>query len=281
MNIWRLIRSLLLLCIVNCIYPVDGWLFGKKRTPAQTDPWDIASPTDTVRSPYDDNRGYGTGGNNDEGRASALVPDYAGGGESASTAGGYPGMELRTIDKWKLADFLLVGTIDGSLHARDRHTGVELWSIPGDTPLVTVSSSKVLQQDQQLQDESEITWIVEPLEDGILYYFMPSTGLHRLPVSIKQLVLESPFAIHGDDKIYTGSRQTTLYSINASTGAIVKVYGDRVGLGKAECKAKPSFFRSSEFEYGDDDDEYFHLHDEDDNEAEEDNGTFMIGRTGK
>lgn len=192
---------------------------------------------------------------------------------SGSSAAAPP--SSRTIDHWKLADFLLVGTIDGSLHARDRQTGMELWSIPGASPLVTVSSAEVLQQDRNLQDESEITWIVEPLGDGILYYFMPSTGLHRLPVSIKQLVLESPFAIHGDDKIYTGSRQTTLYSINASTGAIIKVYGDKVGLGKAECKVRTSFASESmDLDY-DDDDEYFGMNDG------EENGTFMIGRTGE
>ncbi|KAA8911593.1 hypothetical protein TRICI_003751 [Trichomonascus ciferrii] len=249
MNIWRLCPTVVFLWFLFIAH-VSAGLFGRKPTPSAA-----ASPGGSCSS------GYCKGEN-------ALVVD-TGIGSSAATP------PSRTIDHWKLADFLLVGTIDGSLHARDRQTGMELWSIPGESPLVTVSSAEVLQQDQNLQDESEITWIVEPLGDGILYYFMPSTGLHRLPVSIKQLVLESPFAIHGDDKIYTGSRQTTLYSINASTGAIIKVYGDRVGLGKAECKVRTSFpTESMDFDY-DDDDEYFHVNDG------EENGTFMIGRTGK
>ncbi|CAN6608747.1 serine/threonine-protein kinase/endoribonuclease Ire1p [Trichomonascus vanleenenianus] len=176
----------------------------------------------------------------------------------------------RSIESWELVDFLLVGTIDGSLHARDRKTGIELWSIPGDGPLVTVKSAEnpergfFVPEEKGQVDESEVTWIVEPLDDGILYYFTPVSGLQKLPVSIKQLVLESPFAINGDDKIYTGSRNTTLYRIDANTGTILHVYGDRTSLGKPECKVPLNDF--------DEEDEDYPLFDEE-------NRTFMIGRT--
>jgi hypothetical protein len=194
------------------------------------------------------------------------------------TAGESLQIQPRSIDQWTLTDVLLVSTIDGSLHARDRKTGLEVWSIPGDGPLVQVATSDSLlskdaDENPKFDEDRDITWIVEPLGDGVLYYFMPSTGLQRLPVSIKQLVLESPFAIHGDDKVYTGSRQTILYSINATTGDILKVYGAKTkngGLGKAICKPK-----RMGLEYDDDelDDDYDYL-------TWEDNGSFMIGRTG-
>uniref|UniRef100_A0A060T7Y2 non-specific serine/threonine protein kinase n=1 Tax=Blastobotrys adeninivorans TaxID=409370 RepID=A0A060T7Y2_BLAAD len=182
----------------------------------------------------------------------------------------------RSIEDWELADFVLVATIDGSLHARDRQTGIELWSLAGDGPLVSVSSrldSEVTGEEPTDDDsnirESDITWIVEPLGDGVLYYFTEATSLQQLPVSIRQLVLESPFAIHGDDKIYTGSRQTTLYSISAATGSIVKIYGERGGLGQPECRPKRPGLFEDDIDYVEDDEEYY----------SSSSGTFMIGRT--
>ena len=40
-----------------------------------------------------------------------------------------------TLDDGVVDDFILVSTIDGSLHALDRKTGLELWSIPGENHL--------------------------------------------------------------------------------------------------------------------------------------------------
>jgi serine/threonine-protein kinase/endoribonuclease IRE1 len=181
-------------------------------------------------------------------------------------------LSFRNIDKWELSDFLLVGTVDGSLQARDRQTGLELWSIPGDRPLIKVTNNNNATDDK---DDEDVTWIIEPLGDGVLYYFIPSTGLKQLPVSIKQLVLESPFAIHGDDKVYTGSRHTTLYSINATNGDVIKVYGEKLdGLGKSECKVPNKILEDDDgFDFDEDDDDDYLF-------AEQDAGSFMIGRTG-
>jgi hypothetical protein len=170
-------------------------------------------------------------------------------------------LQHRSLDQWRLADILVIGTIDGSLHARDRKTGMEMWTIPGERPLVKVASRGTL------DEESDIIWIVEPLGDGALYYFKPSTGVKKLSVSIRQLIAGSPFSVEGDDRTYTGSTQTTLFTINASTGEIIKVYGAaKTGLGKPECRAKNIYF-----DYEDDEDEYL----------AQDNGIFKIGRTGE
>ncbi|ODQ63386.1 hypothetical protein NADFUDRAFT_84511 [Nadsonia fulvescens var. elongata DSM 6958] len=176
--------------------------------------------------------------------------------------------EPRLIREWNLVDFVLIATLDGSLHARDRSTGAEIWSIEGNTPLVDVAYLKMEdvfffrgQNDHEIDD---IIWIVEPVGDGVLNYFTTQNGLQKLPVSIKDLVLRSPFAIHGDDKIYTGSRHTTLYTINAKSGKILKTYGESLednALGKSEYKMPPE----------DQDDDYFHSIAKDSN--------FMIGRT--
>lgn len=170
-------------------------------------------------------------------------------------------LQPRSIDEWQLADVLIVGTVDGSLHARDRNTGVEMWTIPGDRPLVKVSSRGTMEKD------SDVTWIVEPIGDGALFYFKPSTGLRKLSVSIRELIAGSPFSITGDDRTYTGSTQTTLYTINASTGEILKAYGAaKNGLGKAECRAKNMYM-----DFEEDEEEYL----------VEDNEIFKIGRTGR
>ncbi|KAK9237133.1 hypothetical protein V1525DRAFT_404697 [Lipomyces kononenkoae] len=165
--------------------------------------------------------------------------------------------EQRLLQDFKLADFLLVATVDGSLYACERDTGLERWNLRGEESVVKVSPKD--QSRDQKSDDNDLTWIVEPLGDGALYYFTLDSGLQKLPISIRELVSQSPFK--ADDKYYTGSRQTTLYSVNARTGRVVNVYG--FGSGPGLCRRKSL-------------DEF----DEDDwNEAIGDHETFMVGRT--
>lgn len=190
----------------------------------------------------------------------------------------------RSIGDWTVADFILVSSIDGSLHARDRHTGLELWEIPGDKPLVQVSTSEALQNRTKFHfssskepcEDCDVIWIVEPLGEGILYYFTPLTGLQQLPITIKELVMQSPFSLRGDDKIYIGSRSTTLYSIESSTGKILKAYGaGKSSLSQAACRTQRNPFVQENDDDSDllDDDDF-------DIDLSEENGSFMIGRTG-
>lgn len=175
----------------------------------------------------------------------------------------------RSLEQWSLTDVLLVSTIDGSLHARDRKTGMELWSLPGSGPLVSVTSSDVLETDPQYEDDRQIIWIIEPLGDGTLYYFVPNRGLQVLPMTIKELVARSPFSIGG--RVYTGSKHTTLFSINATDGKVLRVYGaesSKSGLGESDaCGDK---LQEEEL----DDDFYTSS-----KHTLTDQGTFMIGRT--
>lgn len=209
----------------------------------------------------------------------------------------------RYIGDYELADIILVCSIDGSIHARDRQTGMEIWSIPGDRPLVQVSSPLDSMPEKNVEatedsEDSNLIWIVEPLSDGILYYFTPATGLQQLPISIKQLVSQSPFALQGDDKIYTGSRQTTLFSIDSVTGKVLKVYGARKSdLGSAKCRVS----QKSPFNKYMDQEKQVAKNNNPDCETEEDSnvedeedffdydyqhwinqqrGSFLIGRTG-
>lgn len=200
--------------------------------------------------------------------------------------------EYRSINDWAIADMILVSSIDGSLHALDRKTGLKLWEIPGDKPLVQVATSESLKLRSQQYfsspdtkcDDCEIIWIVEPQGEGLLYYFTPETGLQQLPITIKELVMQSPFSLRGDDKIYIGSHSTTLYSIESGTGKILKAYGSgKSSFSQANHKTKPALFYS-----GDDDDEEDEDDDLLDNDDEDDEfgfgmsgeSSFLIGRTG-
>lgn len=78
--------------------------------------------------------------------------------------------------------------------------------------------------------KNAITWIVEPFGDGTVYHFTGNDGLEKLPISIKQLVLNSPYSID-DQFMYTGKRISGLVKINAKTGAIVETFGlDKIGV---------------------------------------------------
>ncbi|PRT54925.1 Serine/threonine-protein kinase ppk4 [Wickerhamiella sorbophila] len=141
----------------------------------------------------------------------------------------------RSIDDWKLADFVLVSTIDGTLQARERRTGALHWSLYGE-PLVRVE--QVMGEREAL--DLETVWITEPDGDGGLYFFNPSSGLERIPASIKDLIEKAPFAMV-DGVVYTGSKSTILYTLNATTGEVIHSYGS--GLSKAvefsACEAPP------------------------------------------
>ncbi|KAG5417466.1 IRE1 [Candida metapsilosis] len=134
-------------------------------------------------------------------------------------------LEFRSIDDCELQDILLVSDINGNLHGVERSTGTMVWTLPIDEPLVKVQANNTFENSKSQQ--SNILWFVEPYEDGTLYYFTPMFGLNKLPTSIKHLVMESPFSLSGDDKIYTGTRKTSLYSLNIHTGEVKSSFGNQ------------------------------------------------------
>lgn len=126
-------------------------------------------------------------------------------------------LALRSIHDCKLTDLLLISDIDGNLHGIERNSGDLLWTLPIDEPLVKIQTNN--------SGQPNILWFVEPYQDGSLFYFTPKFGLNKLPTSIKDLVMESPFSLSGDDKIYTGTRKSALYTVNIHTGEIKSTFG--------------------------------------------------------
>lgn len=136
----------------------------------------------------------------------------------------------KNLESLTLAQLLIVTDIEGGIHALNRQNGEVLWSINNTNfpPLIKVT--------EPLHMANE-TLIVEPYGDGNLYYFSTYQGLQKLPVSIKQLINASPLdlkthivadgsgTIVEDEKIYTGSRKSAVYTIDALTGEIISAYG--------------------------------------------------------
>lgn len=151
----------------------------------------------------------------------------------------------RPINDFQLSGLLLASDIEGGLHALDRETGEIVWSLDVEEPLVQINSNNSNQTDAE---QSSLVWMVEPYGDGNLYFFNKELGLNKLPVSISHLVLQSPFAINNDDKIYTGVRKSSLYSINVNTGEVVSSYGSGCNAFENTCKNKkdPGFEKCPE-----------------------------------
>ncbi|KAH3664407.1 hypothetical protein WICMUC_005792 [Wickerhamomyces mucosus] len=133
----------------------------------------------------------------------------------------------RSLNKYRAADLLITSDIEGGLHAIRRDTGELIWTLDGESSLVNINANSSNKYNTYAADEGEeLLWIVEPYNDGNLYYFNREVGLSKLPISISQLVLQSPFSLNEDDKVYTGSRRTSLYQLNLLNGEIVSSFGD-------------------------------------------------------
>ena len=138
--------------------------------------------------------------------------------------------QARSLQDWEVADFVLLATVDGKIHARDRKTGEPKWALEADTPMVEIvynerNSSLESEEGERLEDD-ELVWIVEPSQDGNLYvYSGPDLGMQKLGLTIKQLVEDlSPFAGQDPPVVYTGQKKNTLFTVDAATGSILKMF---------------------------------------------------------
>ncbi|TGZ82833.1 hypothetical protein EX30DRAFT_369885 [Ascodesmis nigricans] len=147
----------------------------------------------------------------------------------------------RTIEDFQLEDFVLLATLDGRLSARDRLTGIERWSMTTNEPSIqSVYHKKSLMEPKDvnssgipsIHEDENITWMVSPTENGELYFYSPDgNGLQRLGVTLKDIVHNMPYRPPGFDTVYNGSKNTTMFAINAKTGEIVRSFspmGDTV-----------------------------------------------------
>ncbi|OAQ77882.1 IRE protein kinase [Purpureocillium lilacinum] len=153
----------------------------------------------------------------------------------------------RSLEDWEVEDFVLLATIDGTLYATDRKTGKERWQLEVDQPMVETlhhrSNSSVLDDDYSPVDH--YIWAVEPSRDGGVYVWVPS-GPDARPratgFTMKSLVEElAPFADEKSAVVYTGDKKTTMITLDAATGRVIKWFGSSGSqVNEAESCLRPN-----------------------------------------
>ncbi|KAI9158019.1 Serine/threonine-protein kinase ppk4 [Paramyrothecium foliicola] len=151
-------------------------------------------------------------------------------GSASSSAGGLASPQLaRSLRDWEVEDFVLLATVDGDLYATDRKTGQQRWHLEVDQPMIEThhyrANSSVLDEDFNPVDH--YIWAVEPTTNGGLYLWNPSaTSPVRTGFTMKRLVEElAPYANNDLPVIYTGDKKTTLITLDAATGRVLKWFG--------------------------------------------------------
>ncbi|KAK3291982.1 uncharacterized protein B0H64DRAFT_366466 [Chaetomium fimeti] len=219
-----------------------------------------------ARPPHDDSNN-----NNDiiynDARAHALAPDLSVRAPPPSHyRGPAPGAGLsqhvaRSLEDWEVEDFVLLATVDGDLYASDRKTGQERWHFKADHPMVETrhfrTNRTVLDDDYDPIDH--YIWVVEPTRDGELYLWRPNengAGLAKMTLTMKKLVEElAPFNDKANRVLYTGDKRTTMVTLNAATGTIIKQFGSTgsyVNQVETESCFKPNALADGEEECSED-----------------------------
>ena len=143
-------------------------------------------------------------------------------------AGLYSPQNARSLHDWEVEDFVLLATVDGSIHARDRRTGAPRWRLEVDRPMVETTYHYRNKSEDEATSEYEFLWIVEPSRDGDIYIYNQAKngGLQRLHLTVKQLVEDmSPYESVDPAVVYNAEKKTKLYTVDARSGKITKVFG--------------------------------------------------------
>ena len=102
--------------------------------------------------------------------------------------------------------------IDGSLHYLDKDTGKRRWSFDSGRGMLELKTA-----------EGYEGYSFIPSTDGKLYIHDPLEGVKMLPISIQDLVNDSPF-ISEDGIIYIGKKKANMYALNLNSGSIMGLF---------------------------------------------------------
>ena len=150
---------------------------------------------------------------------------------SSPSAGLAPQLHARSLQDWGVEDFVLLATVDGSIHARDRHTGTARWAleVPSSPVVESIYHRANRSSFDSTEPEDDFIWIVEPSQHGSIYIYSPGpdAGLQKLGLTVKDLVDETPYSGTDPAVTYTARKETTLYTIDARTGNVLRVFSSR------------------------------------------------------
>ncbi|TFB00563.1 Serine/threonine-protein kinase ppk4 [Trichoderma ghanense] len=168
---------------------------------------------------------------------------------SSSAASGLASPQnARSLEDWEVEDFVLLATVDGDLYASDRKTGRHLWHLEVDQPVVETkhyrTNNSVLDDDYRPVDH--YIWAVEPSRDGGLYVWIPDSGagLVKTGFTMKHLVEDlAPYAGDEPPVVYTGDKKTTMVTLDAASGRVLKWFGSSGSqVNEAESCLRPNAF---------------------------------------
>ncbi|KAL2072782.1 hypothetical protein VTL71DRAFT_12125 [Oculimacula yallundae] len=150
----------------------------------------------------------------------------------------------RSLEDWEVEDFVLLATVDGKLHARERKTGREKWHLSVELPMVKTEYHRKARSTVDSKYDpmgiDEYLWIVEPSRDGNLYMYIPNgspRGLIATGLTIKELVKEAPYWDHGMGVTYNGEKKTSMITVDANTGDVISYFGSQGAMGNQRCRA--------------------------------------------
>lgn len=150
---------------------------------------------------------------------------------SSPSAGLAPQLHARSLQDWEVEDFVLLATVDGTIHARDRLSGTARWALEvPSSPVVESTYHRANRSSfDSTQPEDDFIWIVEPSQHGSIYIYSPGpdAGLQRLGLTVKELVDETPYSGTDPAVTYTARKETTLYTIDARTGNVLRAFSSR------------------------------------------------------
>ncbi|KAH9989239.1 hypothetical protein F4779DRAFT_266024 [Xylariaceae sp. FL0662B] len=141
----------------------------------------------------------------------------------------------RSLENWEVEDYVLLATVDGHLYAVNRESGDERWHLEVEQPVVETihhrpnNSMMEEEPDHDRHPLDDYVWAVEPTYNGALYVWSPSgfgSGLMNTGFTMKQLVEElGTFAVQNPPVVYTGHKKTTMITLDAATGRVLKWFG--------------------------------------------------------
>ncbi|KAK6439611.1 bifunctional endoribonuclease/protein kinase ire1 [Oleoguttula sp. CCFEE 5521] len=163
----------------------------------------------------------------------------------AATAGLGPRHLARSLQDWQVEDIILLATVDGSIHARDRTNFAHRWQLESDEPMVET----VYHRNNKSVDEFGVVhedplWIVEPSQDGSIYMYSPGSGvkgMQRLGFTVKELADLSPYSSEGNPAFaYTMEKKTALYTVDARTGHVLKYFSSSGSMANTDQSCRRS-----------------------------------------
>ncbi|KAI1465563.1 uncharacterized protein F4812DRAFT_452128 [Daldinia caldariorum] len=141
----------------------------------------------------------------------------------------------RSLEKWEVEDYILLATVDGHLYAVNRESGDERWHLQVEQPIVETihrrpnSSIADGRDGHDHHPLDDYIWAVEPTRNGPLYVWTPAgygNGLMSTGLTMKQLVEEfGSYAVQNPPVVYTGHKKTTMITLDAATGRVLKWFG--------------------------------------------------------